>query len=170
MLQEQRYQVQIPQRLYESPSSPCFKFPSPQEFWVNGSKGVSIFAALKGDLNGLQDRSVPFFEDCIGTKISYRLLMPGFASFSVQKNARRAVTTRESIAREKVAVQVAEVVKRFLETTANAKVLPGTNDIDSRWRSACQTGVITIQNIYLTELVQVSLGSFQPILEVSLAM
>ncbi|THH00628.1 hypothetical protein EW026_g1937 [Hermanssonia centrifuga] len=85
--------------------------------------------------------------------------MPGFASFGVQKNVRSAATTRESITREKVAVQVAEVVKRFLETTANAKVLPGTNDIDSRWRSAYQTGVITIHNIYLTELVQYYGGS-----------
>ncbi|PSR72654.1 hypothetical protein PHLCEN_2v11478 [Hermanssonia centrifuga] len=118
----------------------------------------------------LHDGDVPFFGK-IGMKASYRLEMPGYAPFVMQKNVLDAA--RRSITRDKVAFQVAEVVKHFLDTKAqkctSPLILDGTSQADRDWQSVwwevLRHGAIPFEDIYMTELVQISPSSFQPVLK-----
>ncbi|EKM55642.1 uncharacterized protein PHACADRAFT_256409 [Phanerochaete carnosa HHB-10118-sp] len=126
-------------------------------FTIDGRLPVNLWEALHTPLSYLDGAQDLFFDGC-GTKITYRILVDGYREFSKQMNAQRRYRGLTlPISRSKVAKQIAQVVSKFIEcaseVTANSELRFGP-------------GYITLDQIYLVELRQVSSASFQPILAV----
>ncbi|GJE86969.1 hypothetical protein PsYK624_030520 [Phanerochaete sordida] len=118
---------------------------------------INLGQALHRSLDYLNHSEDQLFAGC-GTKVTYRIMADGYREFAKQMNAQRRVRGQTvPIRRSKVAKQVAQVVEKFIEWASDMSVNPGLRFGPHN---------ITINDIYLVELRQVSPASFQPILAV----
>ncbi|PSR90828.1 hypothetical protein PHLCEN_2v4816 [Hermanssonia centrifuga] len=152
----------VPQRKY---GTNAMFTPPPKldiEFCVKKVKGIRVSDVLLGNVGGLDEPDAKVFNDQVGQKVSYRLEMLGYESFSVQRNARsRPMGSPVSHARQKVVTQVAEIIQKFINDNMNRQI----DGEHLQWRVG--GGMVNADRLFITGLMRVSPGSFQPVLEVS---
>ncbi|KAF7794213.1 hypothetical protein EIP86_005345 [Pleurotus ostreatoroseus] len=153
----------VPQRKYRAKN----KMRTPKQlsirFEVNGQLGISLTDARDDRLQGLLDAGKLVFNATnIGKKVCYRIEWPGYPSFNQHKYARRKKGGSNSVMLAEVAKHVAEVMSAFIKE--NVEFIPDNEYM--HWRVG--EGFITVDKLRLLELKQVSAGSFQPVLAVTI--
>lgn len=150
-----RYQV-ITSRPYTLPRGVHYR-PIAWRFTLDGGCPVPLGGSLSRNLDYLDNPKDRLFAEC-GTKVTYRVLVDEYPDFYKQMNAQRRKGGKAvPILRSKVVKQIAQVVSKFID---------GASKMTSNSELRFGPGFITIDQIYLVELRQVSPASFQPILAV----
>lgn len=145
----------VPQKIYKSRTRFCphnvATYCIPQSL----SRGISLRQILDGEITGLWlNELVP--ATMRGSKASIRVLWPGYPSHSRQINLSR---TGKPLAIGALAVKIAKELQ-FLVDCHSFKYCT-----KPEWRLG--PGFIQFEHIFLTEVLQVSKASLQPVLYVS---
>ncbi|KAH9986941.1 hypothetical protein BJV77DRAFT_806792 [Russula vinacea] len=119
--------------------------------------GLRLAQARRGNVEGLLDGRAPaLVGDCKTTSI--RIKWPGYNAWTGEITTREASPAQNTITLETLAESVADAVRQFLEIGAGQQCgLPA-------WRVGGQGG-ITANEIILIGLIQITEGSWQPILQ-----
>lgn len=147
----------IPQDTY-SQKQWDYRASAPIPFQANGSPGFNMGQALNKKFATLEGWDDLVLEGAKGV-ISCRLLFPGYPLNGYpQISTRYWNRNRDPITRGKLAHEVARKLKQYLDTMNASYVMDVS--IDDQWRIG--HGFMHLENIFLTRLVSVSKGSYQP--------
>ncbi|KAI6104008.1 hypothetical protein EV401DRAFT_2060929 [Pisolithus croceorrhizus] len=123
---------------------------NPHEF------GVTLDNAIKSKHKDLQEKDDPMFAGC-GPSVSIRIEWPGYRSWTKQIPTNDFKTPKGPITRAKLAKNLANCVKRFIEWAAKQ---PMETNADRRWKVGPKH--IKLEDLILVSLHHVSKGSWQP--------
>ncbi|EIW79213.1 hypothetical protein CONPUDRAFT_155892 [Coniophora puteana RWD-64-598 SS2] len=119
--------------------------------------GVPLIDALRSSCKHLVNKEDAMF-DGAGPSVSIRIQWPGYASWTRQIPTKDFRTPKQPITREKLAKNIANCVKRFIEAMEKK---PMEDDEDPKWRVHSRNG-IRLEDLILVSLHHVSQGSWQP--------
>ncbi|KAF7796889.1 hypothetical protein EIP86_008074 [Pleurotus ostreatoroseus] len=149
----------VPTILYRVPNQTWIERPAIQFHLADGRLGFPLSEAFHRNFAYLLGPDDPVFHPTTGTKVTFHIQWAQYEFFSKAKNVvTQRRSTVNSISRSKTAFEVAKVVKNFIDQ--NSTIVVG----DQRWRVG--PGFIELHDIYLLELRNVSVGSYQAILAV----
>ncbi|KAF9785699.1 hypothetical protein BJ322DRAFT_1210340 [Thelephora terrestris] len=113
----------------------------PVSFSMNGIPGISVAQAIAEEFTGLDDR-----DECIssfeGSKILCRVELAGHDLYTSKVNTRRHVAGWTPIFRCKLAKEIGKRMREYVEQVMG--------------------GGLDLERVYLTRLIHVSKGSWQP--------
>lgn len=118
--------------------------------------GLTLDNAIKSKHKDLQDKDDPMFAGC-GPSVSIRVEWPGYRSWTKQIPTNDFKTPKGPITRAKLAKNLANCVKRFIEWAAKQ---PMETNADRRWKVGPKH--IKVEDLMLVSLHHVSKGSWQP--------
>lgn len=146
---------EIPQEIY-SRNHWAFTPKNPILFRVNGHPGLNMYEALRGVFTGLDGRDDLVFQDA--KKVFYcHFSFPGYPDKSYQIFAMRWNKNRDPIQLSKLGYHIAKKLKKYLDAM---NTHPMDASTPQQWKIG--EGYMKIQNVYLTGLESVSMGSYQP--------
>lgn len=151
--------IEVPQRHYRSaPLSPDPVYENGEivNFSKGGGCGVPIIDASEYRLSDLVRGDDLMFANTTVSTFSVRIEWPGYKMWSGQFRARSWSGTNEPVTRSRLAMQIAKRVIEFLETVEDVE------STDMVWKVG--QGHIRPKDLVLVSLVQVSKGSWQPML------
>ncbi|EIW79211.1 hypothetical protein CONPUDRAFT_83494 [Coniophora puteana RWD-64-598 SS2] len=119
--------------------------------------GVPLIDALRSSCKHLIDKEDVVFEG-EGPSVSIRIQWPGYASWTRQIPTKDFRTPKQPITREKLAKNIANCVKRFIE---GMEKKPMEDDEDPKWRVGGRNS-IKLEDLILVSVHHVSQGSWQP--------
>ncbi|KAJ3559880.1 hypothetical protein NM688_g70 [Phlebia brevispora] len=153
------YLEDVPSMPYRVPNQTWAERPPIPFYCIDGQRGFPLSDAFARAFSRLQDPDRPVFEPTTGAKLTFHVQWAEYSLFSKAKNVvtqRRSCIT--SISRAKTAYEVAKVVKTFIDQNSHHPVS------NNYWRVG--PGFIELDHIYLLELRNTSVGSYQAVLAV----
>lgn len=118
--------------------------------------GVTLEDAIRSKHKDLQDKDEPMFVGC-GPSVSIRIEWPGYRPWTKQIPTNDFKTPKGPITRAKLAKNLANCIKRFIEWAARQ---PMETNADRRWKVGPKH--IKVEDLILVSLHHVSKGSWQP--------
>ncbi|KAI6149758.1 hypothetical protein BKA82DRAFT_4353839 [Pisolithus tinctorius] len=118
--------------------------------------GVALDNTIKSKHQHLQDKDDPMFVGC-GPSVSIRIKWPGYRPWARQIPTNDFKTPKRPITRAKLAKNLANYVKHFIDWAANQ---PMETNTDHRWKVGPRH--IEVEDLILVFLHHVAIGSWQP--------
>lgn len=147
--------VRVPQEIYASKDR-TFKPRVISAFRIHGAAGIPLAAILRGETEGLEGRALPALpDDMTCTKVSLRILWPGYEPFTKQIMIR---TGGRTVSMDRLVEVIAKVLVEFCQKRA---LVPTS---DPAWRLG--PGSITVDDMTLVGILHVSRSSIQPLVDV----
>ncbi|KAI0339051.1 hypothetical protein BDW22DRAFT_627156 [Trametopsis cervina] len=145
--------VLVPQQSYQAPRA--FQRHNSILFTAQGAPGINLRYACDGALELLDEQEVQPTLSNTSARITLRILWPGYPMWTFTN---LAITDHTYVATNlnmrQIAHNVARCIQRFFQDMA------GVGGEQPQWI----TDIIDFDRLYLTELIHVSQGSWQPIL------
>ncbi|EED83697.1 predicted protein [Postia placenta Mad-698-R] len=133
--------VRVPQEIYASKDR-TFKPRVISAFRIHGAAGIPLAAILRGETEGLEGRALPALpDDMTCTKVSLRILWPGYEPFTKQIMIR---TGGRTVSMDRLVEVIAKVLVEFCQKRA---LVPTS---DPAWRLG--PGSITVDDMTLPNL------------------
>ncbi|EED78377.1 predicted protein [Postia placenta Mad-698-R] len=143
--------VRVPQEIYASKDR-TFAPRVISVFRLHGAAGISLAAILRGETEGLEERALPALpDDMTSTKVSLRILWPGYEPFTKQITVRAG---RRTVSIDRLVELVAKVLGELCQKRA---LVPTSDPV---WRLG--PGSITVDDLTLVGILHVSRSSIQP--------
>lgn len=147
--------VRVPQEIYASKDR-TFAPRVISAFRIHGAAGIPLAAILRGETEGLEGLALPALpDDMTSTKVSLRILWPGYEPFTKQITAR---TDGRTVSMDRLVEVIAKVLVEFCQKRA---LIPTS---DPAWRLG--PGFITVDDLTLVGILHVSRSSIQPLVDV----